>query len=278
MFLYCLFPFGVPPIFIAIQSNNTFAIDLLLEGDANLDVRDMRGRTFLHYCCEYNFPNLIFAYFMKGMAKNQDKWSYNGPIHNACYGSIESFKEVLKPWGVPDPDAPDEEEQAEEDDENKPEPVVLIRAILDAKLKPSVQAVHGETPLHLAAAAGSLHCVSILLALSAEVDAHDNCGSTPLHYAVMEGRTQIAGSLVKSGADVNHKDNDGNTALHIAAGKNSPEIIRLLQSLNGDVNAKNTKGRTPLHVAAEFGNKESVEELLQLGADPNARDVRGVSF
>ncbi|XP_048515605.1 uncharacterized protein LOC105692384 isoform X2 [Athalia rosae] len=66
----------------------------------------------------------------------------------------------------------------------------------------------GNTPLHFAAQAGQLECVSILLQRSAgiEVDARNTLGFTPLMKAALQGRTKCAKILLFAGANPTLRD------------------------------------------------------------------------
>ena len=187
------------------------------------------------------------------------------------------------PYGIPNPmdDDGSGEVKTNEDDEaqdetQKPDMLELVHCMMDANFDANVRAIHGETPLHLAASAGSSWCVSVLISMYGKVGINDNNELSPLHYAIRDDKPQIVATLVNAGCDVNHKDIEGNTPIHYAASKNSIECIKVLHSLEADLNAKNAIGRTALHLAAELGHRDAVEELLNKGADPNIRDINGV--
>jgi ankyrin repeat protein len=59
------------------------------------------------------------------------------------------------------------------------------------------------TPLHAAAASGSVNVVQILLESGAEVDAQNSYGNTPLHIACLNGHSNMCSELTYYGADIN---------------------------------------------------------------------------
>lgn len=61
----------------------------------------------------------------------------------------------------------------------------------------------GNSVLHLAAAAGHLDCMELLIECGAKVNAKDNFSRTPLEYAVMYGNFDCAEILIDNGADIN---------------------------------------------------------------------------
>ena len=276
-------PFGNSPIFLAISLGNKDATNFLIDSNCDLTVTDMRGRGFLHYAAEFGPPSLILRFFQKRLEQSAEKWKFSGNIHNAAYYSFEQFVEVLVPFGVPDitkDDGSNEiRQQAEAEDgateQEKPDTIALAHAYFDSQIDTSMRALHGETPLHLAAQAGSVWAVAILLSLYSRIQAEDNCGLSPLHYAIKAQKLKTASLLINSTADINARDKEGNTPIHLAALNNFPEGIKLLKENNANINAKNAIGRTALHYAAELGNRQAVQELLDQGADPNVRDVNG---
>lgn len=152
------------------------------------------------------------------------------------------------------------------------------------------------TPLHYAAANGSVEALRKILAAGAEVNAQNDFGATPLMWAVTE--PEKVRLLVAAGADVNIKSKMGRTALYLAAASdgssttvrfllehgaklegpallaaasaNDLASLRLLVEKGASVNEKDETGRTPLLHAAGNGNLKAVELLLAKGADVNA--------
>jgi ankyrin repeat protein len=59
------------------------------------------------------------------------------------------------------------------------------------------------TPLHAAAASGSVNVARILLVSGAEVDARNSYGNTPLHIACLNGHSNVCSELTYYGADIN---------------------------------------------------------------------------
>jgi cytohesin len=238
----------------------------------------------LHYAAEYNQPKLIIRYFHKRLEVNADKWKWSDDLHNGAYNPVDAFAAAITPYGVPDPFVDDDgsgepkvkdEDEAAPEEAERPDPVILLHAMLDADFDPAVRGLQGETPMHLGAAAGSVWCVSLLLALFGKIGSTDDNGLTPLHYAVRADKPSLVGVLVRAGADPDARDREGCAPVHYAALKNSAECIKALHSFKANLNAKNAVGRTALHFAAEAGHREAVEILIEQGADPNVRDIHG---
>ena len=59
------------------------------------------------------------------------------------------------------------------------------------------------TPLHAAAASGSVNVAQILLESGAEADSRNSYGNTPLHIACLNGHSSVCSELTYYGADIN---------------------------------------------------------------------------
>lgn len=125
-----------------------------------------------------------------------------------------------------------------------------------------------ETPqLVLAAEAGDLQRLEMLLSDSSQVDLRDACRWTPLMKAALNGHQAVVERLLKEGADVNAQDKGGYTALMLAASNNHVEIVRMLAEAGADLNHREqTRGWTALGWAQRQGHAGMVDLLKSLGA------------
>jgi ankyrin repeat protein len=162
----------------------------------------------------------------------------------------------------------------------------------------------GYTMLHLAAKAGRLQLVELLVAKGTPVNirSHDGSNLTPLHLAAGENQLDTVTLLLEKGADIdargigsryrdwnalafasynNHKSmvelliQKGaavkTIALWFAAYKGYKDIAELLLANGAVIDIPGRKPWGPLHKAAEMGRPEMVQLLLEHGADVNRR-------
>ena len=161
----------------------------------------------------------------------------------------------------------------------------------------------GNTALILAASNGNKEIVDELISNTADINRQNNNGDTALITATRKANIRvyndIAIKIIDSGADVNIQDDDGNTALIIAAAtkgnneialkliesganvniqggngytalmhasenNNSPLVVSLITTTNVDINIKNKDGKTASLIAIEKGNSDINLELTSM--------------
>lgn len=170
---------------------------------------------------------------------------------------------------------------------------------------------YGQTMLHLAAIAGHLHIVELLIARGADVNARDVGDNTyPMHWAAAAGHLDVVRRLADAGGDVTGQDDDH--ALEVIGWASAwegcdddahREVVELLLSrgarhhifsaiamnlaeevrriVAADPSAlsrtlsRNEDFQRPLHFAVRMDKPEMVKLLVELGADPLSTDGSG---
>ncbi|MCY2927301.1 MAG: ankyrin repeat domain-containing protein [Planctomycetota bacterium] len=153
----------------------------------------------------------------------------------------------------------------------------------------------GQTLLEMAARAGDLDTVKLLLATGAKIPPGGGsllyeaksaemaefliAQGVPVNGGAGKGRpamhnrnVEVIRALIAHGGDVNAADDYGKTAMHGA----DAETVKLLVAHGGNANARDKNGWTPLHHATRYSaDPELVRTLLAAGADANARNQDG---
>ena len=118
-------------------------------------------------------------------------------------------------------------------------------------------------PIHDAAAKGDLRQITKLINSNpALIDAADKDNATPLHYAAAKGSIPVIKFLIDHKANINARKKDGTTPLHVAAGVNNLNAVKILVSSKADTSATDNRGRTPFAIAKERGY-EAVATYLE---------------
>ena len=136
--------------------------------------------------------------------------------------------------------------------------------------------VAGSTPLHHAAAFGTLESLTLLIDKGADVNATNRRGSTPIFWAIDdEAKVRL---LVARGAQVRIKQVEGRTPVYQAALLgNGLAVLRYLLENGGDPNVATLAGLTPLMGAALRGDVDSVRVLIEKGAIIDAKSGAGAT-
>ncbi len=129
----------------------------------------------------------------------------------------------------------------------------------------------GETALQVAAHAGNVEILSVLLQHSkATIDMGTPQEKlTPLHLAAARGHAEACRLLLENGAKVDVTDTRSYTPLHHAAFKGNVAIVQLLIEKNAQCNPPSSdKAETPLALAAFMRHAEIATMLLNKEAKP----------
>lgn len=147
--------------------------------------------------------------------------------------------------------------------------------ILLTQLKPNLEKegrvkfdghlIEGASALWVAAGAGHLNIVKLLIEHGADINHHTKNVSTPVRAACFDGRLDIIRYLVDHGADINLANGYNNTCLMISSYKGHADVVEYLLENDALPNEQANCGATALHYAAECGHSEVCTVLLEYG-------------
>ncbi len=132
-----------------------------------------------------------------------------------------------------------------------------------------------ETLLHIAARAGNLKHVMLLICYGASLDLQDAQGFTPLHIAARAGNIDIAELLLFSGANSSQRTYNGKLPGEVLSRSDllTGKAIESFENLRKDAKL----GETLFHLSIKAKNRQAVILHLRLKKDINAQDGEGVS-
>lgn len=147
------------------------------------------------------------------------------------------------------------------------EKMIIARLLIERGARINVNSVgQKHTPLDLAARAGDLEMVKLLIDNGANVNNYK-----PLHLASEKGHLEIVTYLVEHGANLNEPDieiNEPDIETFVEEGRNSLQEYRVNRAFLNEPGIE--IGPSPLHEAVRGGHFDVVEYLVEQGADINA--------
>ncbi|KAM6961524.1 ankyrin repeat and SOCS box protein 15b [Tautogolabrus adspersus] len=152
---------------------------------------------------------------------------------------------------------------------------VVLQVLTSTDLTLEEQTEDGDTCLTLAAEAGLVENVKILLQHRASPHNTNSRNESPLLIAVRQKSYDMVLTLIMGGAFVEQVGRTKWTATHEAAKVGCPAVLMLLLRHGAKVTARDSQGVTPLGIAAEYGNAEALEILIHHGGDVNAQASNG---
>jgi ankyrin repeat protein len=127
----------------------------------------------------------------------------------------------------------------------------------------------GWTPLHMAAFAGNVPNIALLLERGADIHsrAQSRFRNTPLQVALLTGEYDAAKLLLERGADPLDRQAGGFAPIHEAAFLGRVDLIELLLAHGAEVKARSNDGRTALSEAERGKHEEAAALLRAKGAE-----------
>ncbi|XP_011505281.1 PREDICTED: ankyrin-1-like [Ceratosolen solmsi marchali] len=281
---------GYTPLHFAVTFNRSTTAKILLQRNADSNMKEANGFTALHLACQQD-------------AKKIHTILRNSINVSNTYGKI-NFERAYKesPIKVLDLIA------------KQTEQVDILDLLLQYKSNVNSQDNSGKTPLFYACdiddqtfknefgnhKTQTLHSVlnqfyikrnkiiDILLKYKANVNIYDFNSITVLHYIVDinkffgdDKKTEVVKVLLNKGADVNARTKTGLTPLHIALKKGFIDLVEIFLKYNIDPNIVEYENLyTPLHLATMNDllapkSEEIISALLTKGADVDMKQIDG---
>ncbi|XP_077313721.1 E3 ubiquitin-protein ligase MIB2 isoform X2 [Lithobates pipiens] len=219
-------------------------VKILIQANANIDLKDDEGDSALHYAAYGNQGAIIRLL----LAKGANAELLNNAKCTALYIAVnKGFTEVVQILCMPN------------------------CAI-------NVQDLHGDTPLHYAITADYRSIIEILTEVpNIDFTVQNQQGFNLLHHSALKGNVLAVQKILERARQlVDSKKEDGFTALHLATLNNHQEVVEILvKEGRCDVNLRNNRNQTPLHLAVTHGHINLVQLLATEGGDVNAEDEDG---
>jgi ankyrin repeat protein len=147
--------------------------------------------------------------------------------------------------------------------------VPMTRLLLERGATPMRLGNVGWSPLQEAAAlSGNTEVIVLLLDAGADVNEATSAGATPVSIAAGAGNLAALDLLLARGGDVKGFARPGCRPCHppmvsaVRGGKGSPQLLQRLIDAGADIDAADDEGVTPVIAAAAFGRPDLIEFLV----------------
>ncbi|CAF2992878.1 unnamed protein product, partial [Rotaria sp. Silwood2] len=133
---------------------------------------------------------------------------------------------------------------------------------------PHIRSYNGFQPIHYAASSGHTNCVKLLLTIAPDtVNEQTNTLLTPIYLACQYGSIDTIKILCSHGANFKLRDENGLNCLHAACQSSHLRVVKwLVEKQNANVDDVDYMNNTPLHYAAATGNEAILTYLLEKNA------------
>ncbi len=188
---------GQSALIIALRNDHTQLAMRLVSATDRLDLEDDSGRTALWWACRRGHADIAAALIERPAATSADNDDVN-PLHVAAEG-------------------------------NQAELVGRLLTLVDI----DSESRSGNTPLLLAAHAGSTEALSRLITAGADLEVKNILGDTALIAAVRSGDLLSTELLLAAGANRNSRNDRFESARSLIEQREEPQWIKLLEEVDG---------------------------------------------
>lgn len=236
---------GGTAILRAVDAGNEAMVKLLLEVNADTDIRDDLNRGLLHSAAIDGYEGMVQLLVEKGLEVNAQDRNGKTPLHDASRDGNYKVAKVL----------------------------------LDSGADRTIKDNHGRTPWVIAWQYGNLNVMRVLdgeetIEKKIEQDTYPQVQSLPIWSLANLGFEKAVKTMISTKPhDIYFCDPDmGNTALHSAVNANNATILTLLLIAGLSPDSLNDYHRTPLHLAAIAGHAPLISILLSHSAKSDQKD------
>ncbi|MCJ1388164.1 Ankyrin-2 [Xylographa bjoerkii] len=223
------------PLIAAAVKGNIEVIKLLLDNEADIEIRVRWEWTALHISARGDFPASAQLLLDRGANIEARDCDLETPLHIASGETA--------------------------------------RLLLSRGANIEAQNKRKQTALHVAAIKPDELMIRLLLDNGADIEARDDQQNTPLQVATKSAREGAVRLLVDRGANIESQNNKKYTALHSAVDGTEESMTRLLLDMGANPEARDDHQNTPLHHATGYRYKNAAV-LLDGGANIEAQNVR----
>ena len=265
----------------ACEKSNTEAIDVLLNAEADSNVTDVMGVTWIHHAVHGGCSKeTLQAIIDHGADVNATNKNNETALMGACGKGNTDAIDVLLNAG------------ADSNVTNVAGATWIHYAVIGGCSKETLHAIidHGAdtnatnkynvTALMGACEKSNTEAIDVLLNAGADGSVTDVMDATWIHYAVHGGCSkETLQAIIDHSAEVNATNKTNVTALMLACGKSNTDAIDVLLNAEADSTVTDFMDATWIHYAVlgDCTSKEILQAIIDHGADANATNKENVT-
>eukprot|EP00038_Savillea_parva_P027084 m.57504 g.57504 ORF g.57504 m.57504 type:complete len:752 (-) comp7767_c1_seq1:69-2324(-) len=274
---------GCPVLHNAAAKGDVALVRLVLERGALVTGRCKAGSTALHHAASWGRAEVVAVLRQAGANPLAIRGPGRTPLFEACmFGQPEAARALLVPVEGQQPRA-----ALEMADEQGLDPLNMaaragsidtIKILLEFGAPLGTRTMDGALATHQAAYSGHIEAVEYLLDTHPDhfpLEATNTNNDTVLQIAATHGDMQLVKKLIRRGANVNTSDREGFTPLHSAIWRRFFEVATYLIEQGADPHARTSNRSTALHLASWHGDVNVARRLIDCGAAVDARTRDG---
>jgi len=282
-------------LMIAAGAGSVAEVQMLLDRGADVNaVEPKRQQNALMWAASEGHTAVVELLITKGANVNSvSKGGFTPLVFAALKNDAVSVRRMIKAGANANHTLPDQSKVLTAVMSNRSYDAAL--ALLEGGADPNVADKTKNTPLHIAAQAGSLELVKTLIAKGAKLNERTSPieptpGSfrqqageqTPLLLAARANKPEVMRALIEKGADITIKAQDSATLLLAAAASGRVQAAKCAYEFDKDVKAVDRTGKTAMHLVVGGGGgasqaemTETVQFLADIGVPLDQKDSRG---
>ncbi|KAF7283620.1 hypothetical protein GWI33_023258 [Rhynchophorus ferrugineus] len=271
---------GDTPISLALNEGYNDLVPLLIEGKADINIRNGKDFTLLHQAIMKEDSKTSVFLLEHGVDINAITSENETPLQLAIHCRLPEVVDALCTKGV-DMSAPDRLGNcalwAALDSDQEDIANILVRHGADTDCWGEGPDGCRQTLLHRAIDENKEHAAIFLIRAGCDLDSprmpgpngeggeEANDGLSPLHLCCQWGLESVARTLIEHRANVNTRDKDLKTPLHAAIENQHHELISLLLSVPEiDLTLRDKRGLSPFAAALTSRNNKAATAILDI--------------